>query len=98
MAAQAVYRAKAGTNRGLDVTFGYDNSPNSTSQQNSMITVGAVYHGVIPPRTVDQLSFGLSPHARVTPQARLTNSSSDIRSGGKRRTRSTTAPRLGPIW
>jgi hypothetical protein len=54
-----VYRAEAGSNRGLGVTFAYDNSPNSTSQQNSMITGGAVYHGVIPRRTRDQLSFGL---------------------------------------
>lgn len=57
-AAQAVYRAGAGSNRGLDVTFAYNNSPNSTSQQNSMITAGAVYHGIIPRRTMDQLSFG----------------------------------------
>jgi carbohydrate-selective porin OprB len=58
MAAQAVYRAEAGSNRGLDVTFAYDNSPNSTNQQNSMITAGAVYHGIIPRRSMDQLSFG----------------------------------------
>ena len=58
MAAQAVYRAEAGSNRGLDLEFAYDNSPNSTSQQNSMVTVGAVYHGIIPRRTVDQVSFG----------------------------------------
>lgn len=58
MAAQAVYRAKAGSNRGLDLTFAYDNSPNSVNQQNSMITAGGVYHGIIPRRTVDQLSFG----------------------------------------
>ena len=29
MASQAVYRAEVGSNRGLDVTFAYDNSPNS---------------------------------------------------------------------
>jgi porin len=58
IAAQAVYRAQAGSNRGLDVTFGYDNSPNSVTQQNSMVTAGAVYHGIIPRRTMDQLSFG----------------------------------------
>ncbi len=58
MASQAVYRADAASNRGLDVTFAYDNSPNSASQQNSLITVGAVYHGVIPRRTMDKVSFG----------------------------------------
>jgi carbohydrate-selective porin OprB len=67
MAAQAVYRAEAGSKRGLDVTFAYNNSPNSTSQQNSMITAGAVYHGIIPPRTMDQLSFGVvSTHTSKT--------------------------------
>jgi porin len=58
MASQAVYRAEAGSNRGLDLTFAYDNSPNSTSQQNSLVTVGAVYHGIIPSRSMDQLTFG----------------------------------------
>ncbi len=58
MASQAVYRAAPGSNRGLDVTFGYDNSPNSLNQQNSMVTAGAVYHGIVPRRTVDQVSFG----------------------------------------
>jgi porin len=58
MAAQAVYRAEAGSNRGLDFTFAYDNSPNNVNQQNSMITAGAVYHGIIRRRTVDDLTFG----------------------------------------
>jgi carbohydrate-selective porin OprB len=58
MAAQAVYRAEAGSNRGLDLTFAYDNSPNAVNQQNSMTTVGAVYHGIVPRRTTDQLAFG----------------------------------------
>ena len=58
MASQAIYRAEAGSNRGLDVTFAYDNSPNSTNQQNSMIALGAVYHGMVPRRTMDQVSFG----------------------------------------
>jgi porin len=58
MASQAVYRAEAGSNRGLDLTFAYDNSPNTVNLQNSMITVGGVYHGVIPRRTMDDLAFG----------------------------------------
>jgi porin len=58
MASQAVYRAEDGSNRGLDLTFAYDNSPNTVNQQNSMITAGAVYHGIIPRRTVDDLAFG----------------------------------------
>lgn len=58
MASQAVYRAEAGANRGLDVTFAYDNSPNDINQQNSMVTAGGVYHGIIPRRGVDDLAFG----------------------------------------
>jgi porin len=58
MASQAVYRAEAGSNRGLDLTFAYDNSPNDINQQNSMITAGAVYHGIVRRRTVDDLAFG----------------------------------------
>jgi porin len=58
LAAQAVYRAEAGSNRGLDLTFGYNNSPNNINQQNSMVTAGTVYHGIIPWRTVDDLSVG----------------------------------------
>jgi porin len=58
MASQAVYRAEAGSNRGLDLTFAYDNSPNDVDQQNSMITAGALYHGIIPRRTVDDVGFG----------------------------------------
>jgi porin len=58
MASQAVYRADPGSNRGLDLTLAYDNSPNTVNQQNSMVTVGAVYHGIVPRRTMDQTSFG----------------------------------------
>ncbi len=71
MASQAVYRAEAASDRGLDLTFAYDNSPNTASQQNSMITVGAVYHGVIPRRNMDKLSFGFV-------STRTSNASSEL--------------------
>jgi porin len=58
MASQAVYRAEAGSNRGLDFTFGYDNSPNDINQENSTITGGAIYHGIIPHRRADDLALG----------------------------------------
>jgi porin len=58
MASQAVYRAEAGSNRGLDLTFGYDNSPNDINQENSTVTAGAVYHGIIPRRPADDLALG----------------------------------------
>jgi carbohydrate-selective porin OprB len=57
-AAQAVYRAEAGSQRGLDLTFGYDHSPNDATQQNAMMTVAERYHGIIPSRTMDELDFG----------------------------------------
>lgn len=57
-AAQAVYRAQPGSPRGLDLTFGYDQSPNDVTQQNAMSTIGARYHGIIPRRTMDELDFG----------------------------------------
>jgi porin len=60
MASQAVYRAEAGTNRGVDLTFGYDNSPNDVNQENSTVTAGAIYHGVIPNRPADDLAFGFA--------------------------------------
>jgi porin len=57
-AAQAVYRAEAGSIRGLDVTFGYDWSPNDVTQQNAMLTAGARYHGIIPSRVMDEVDVG----------------------------------------
>lgn len=57
-AAQAVYRPEAGSERGLDLTIGYDNSPNDVTQQNSELTFGARYHGLIPKRVMDETDFG----------------------------------------
>lgn len=58
MASQAVYRAEAGSNRGVDVTFGYDDSPNDINRENLTVTAGAVYHGAVPWRLSDDLAFG----------------------------------------
>ncbi len=57
-AAQAIYRPEEGSLRGLDLTFGYDRSPNDVTQQNSMVTWGGRYHGIIPRRVMDELDFG----------------------------------------
>ncbi len=58
MANQALYRPAAGTNRGLDATLGFDWSPNSVNRQNSQITAGVRYNGLIPSRPQDGASLG----------------------------------------
>ncbi len=58
LVAQAVYRAERGSNRGLDVTYGYDFSPNDVDKQNAVTTAGGVYHGLIPKRAADDFSVG----------------------------------------
>lgn len=57
-AAQAVYRVRAGSQAGLDLTGGYDHSPADVTRQNSMFTFGARYHGLLPGRDMDETSFG----------------------------------------
>lgn len=58
LAAQAVYRAQPGSDGGLDLTIGYNTSPNDVNRQNSMATAGAAYHGLLPHRAADDLSVG----------------------------------------
>lgn len=57
-ASQALYRAEAGSQRGLDLTVGFDHSPNDVTEQNDMATFGARYHGIVPSRVMDELDFG----------------------------------------
>ena len=58
MASQAVYRAEAGSDRGSDLTFAYDNSPNSTTSTElpnySWRGLSRHYSAA----NMDQLSFG----------------------------------------
>jgi porin len=58
MANQALYRPAVGSNRGLDATLGFDWSPNSVNRQNSQITAGLRYNGLIPSRPQDGASLG----------------------------------------
>jgi len=58
MADQAVYRAEAGSKRGLDVHFGFDWSPDDVNQVNSEITGGFGYNGLIPHRGDDAAALG----------------------------------------
>jgi porin len=59
MANQAVYRPTPGSNRGLDLDFGFDWSPSDVNRQNSQLTAGFRYNGLIPHRDHDGLAFGV---------------------------------------
>jgi porin len=59
MANQAVYRPEPGTNRGLDLDFAFDWSPSDVNRQNSQVTAGFRYTGLIPHREHDSLAFGV---------------------------------------
>ena len=59
MANQRVYRAAAGSNRGLDVNFAFDWTPDDVTRNFSQVTGGVRYHGLIPHRQNDTLSTGV---------------------------------------
>jgi carbohydrate-selective porin OprB len=56
---QPVFRVAAGSNRGLDVTFGGNIAPASKSQISAEFTAGAIFNGPIEGRPKDGLAFGL---------------------------------------
>jgi carbohydrate-selective porin OprB len=59
MATQAVFRPEAGSNKGLDVNFGADFSPNEAyNMVDKQFTGGLSYTGLIPQRSKDIVSFG----------------------------------------
>jgi porin len=58
MASQALFRTEAGSNRGLDATFGFDRSPDDVSRQNVQITAGARFNAPFRARKSDRLAFG----------------------------------------
>jgi porin len=58
MANQAVYRQEIGSNRGLDLDFAIDWSPQEVNQLNEQITAGFRYNGPIPKRPKDAVAFG----------------------------------------
>ncbi len=61
MGNQAVFRPKAASNTGLDVLFGITQSPNKPYNfVDRNILAGLVYHGPIPQRPKDSISFALS--------------------------------------
>jgi carbohydrate-selective porin OprB len=59
MASQALYRSDAGSNRGLDATFGFDWSPGDVARENEQITAGVKFNAPFPNRKRDRVACGL---------------------------------------
>ncbi len=59
MANQAVYRSTPGSDRGVDLDFGFDWSPSDTNRQNSQLTAGLRYNDVIPRGDHDGFALGV---------------------------------------
>jgi porin len=59
MANQRIYRAQAGSDRGLDVNFAFDWTPDDITSNFSQVTGGVRYHGLISHRENDTLSTGV---------------------------------------
>ena len=58
MASQAVFRSVAGSNRGLDATFGFDWTPGDVSRENVQITTGARFNAPFASRKMDRVACG----------------------------------------
>jgi porin len=59
MASQAVFRSDAGSDRGLDATFGFDWSPGDLSRENVQITAGARFNAPFARRKMDRIACAL---------------------------------------
>jgi carbohydrate-selective porin OprB len=55
---QPVFRVAAGSNRGLDVTFGFNTGPQNKSAVPTQFTAGAIFNGPITCRPKDGLAVG----------------------------------------
>jgi porin len=58
MASQALFRTDAGSNRGLDATFGFDYTPGDVSLENVQITAGARINAPFEVRPHDWIGIG----------------------------------------
>jgi carbohydrate-selective porin OprB len=56
MASQALFRPEAGSNRGLDATFGFDYSPGDVSRENVQLTAGVLFNAPIARRNKDRVA------------------------------------------
>jgi porin len=59
MANQRVYRPQAGSDRGLDLNFAFDWTPDNRTKNFSQVTGGVRYHGLIPCRERDTVAVGV---------------------------------------
>ena len=59
MASQAVFRTDPGSNRGLDVTAGFDYSPGDVARENVQVTVGGRFNAPFANRQCDRVGVGL---------------------------------------
>ena len=59
MASQAVFRTDAGSNRGLDVTVGFDYSPGDVARENVQVTVGGRFNAPFASRKKDRVGVAL---------------------------------------
>ena len=59
MASQAVFRTDAGSNRGLDVTAGFDYSPGDVARENVQVTVGGRFNAPFASRQKDRVGVAL---------------------------------------
>jgi len=59
MASQAVFRTDAGSNRGLDVTAGFDYSPGDVARENVQVTVGGRFNAPFASRKKDRVGVAL---------------------------------------
>jgi carbohydrate-selective porin OprB len=81
MANQALYRAGAGSNRGLDATVGFDWRPQGVNRENSQITPGVRYNAPIPARPQDGVAFGFV-HTKISDPVRFAEASAGLRLSG----------------
>ena len=59
MASQAVFRTDAGSNRGLDLTAGFDYSPGDVARENVQVTVGGRFNAPFASRKKDRVGVAL---------------------------------------
>jgi porin len=59
MANQRIYRPQAASERGLDLNFAFDWTPDDITKNFSQVTGGVRYHGLIPRRERDTVAVGV---------------------------------------
>jgi carbohydrate-selective porin OprB len=59
MASQAVFRTDAGSNRGLDLTVGFDYSPGDVARENFQLTAGGRFNAPFTSRPKDRIGFAM---------------------------------------